>query len=163
MAEHMYLNNKYHIVKPGVNPNSWFASFSLFKSLSATNIISYAQRPPYPILISNPTFKQVVANLNKSDLLIYGTYFSFGFILSLFVTRPYHLLKDKLMVLHYGMHIFNIIAIYMVLNCSYYRLCGLMDNGLRWKRKDKSLNKYDFTSDFENNTIFKHFRERPDA
>jgi len=36
-----------------------------------------------------------------------------------------------------------------------------MDNGLRWKRSDMDLKKYDFTSDFEENTIYKHFRERP--
>ena len=45
--------------------------------------------------------------------------------------------------------------------CSYYRLAGLMDNGLRWKRPDRNMRKYDFTKDFEEGTIFKHFRERP--
>ena len=163
MAEHMYFNNKYHIVKPGVDPNSLFASFNVFKSISSTNIVPFAHRPPYPILISNPSFRQVVGNLNKSDLLVYAAVFSTGFTLSLFLTRPFNFLGQKLMVLHYTMHIFNIIGIVTALNCSYYRLAGLMDNGLRWKRKDKSLKKYDFTSDFEYNTIFRHFRERPDA
>jgi hypothetical protein len=162
MAEHMYFNNKYHIVKPGVNPNSLFASFNVFKSLGSTNIIAFAHRTPYPILISNPSFKQVLGNLNKSDLLVYASIFASAFGLSIFATRPFGYLVQKLMILHFNMHLFNIIGIVTALNCSYYRLTGLMDNGLRWKRKDKSLNKYDFTRDFENHTIFKHFRERAD-
>jgi len=32
---------------------------------------------------------------------------------------------------------------------SQYRLKGLVENGLRWKRKDEKLKKYDFTSEFE--------------
>ena len=32
---------------------------------------------------------------------------------------------------------------------SNYRLRGLVDNGLKWRRKDTSLRKYDFTSEFE--------------
>jgi hypothetical protein len=46
--------------------------------------------------------------------------------------------------------------------CSFYRLTGFMDNGLRWKHQERLYSKYDFTRDFELNTIFKHFRERPD-
>jgi len=35
-----------------------------------------------------------------------------------------------------------------------------VDNGLKWKRKEKRLVKYDFTSEFEDRTIWKHFRLR---
>jgi len=43
---------------------------------------------------------------------------------------------------------------------SYYRLKGLVDNGLRWKRPERKLRKYDFSTEFEDNTIWKHFRLR---
>ncbi len=46
------------------------------------------------------------------------------------------------------------------LNNSFYRLQGLTENGLVWKRKERKLNKYDFTSEFEDKTIWKHFRLR---
>ena len=41
---------------------------------------------------------------------------------------------------------------------SYYRLKGLVENGLRWKRPERKLRKYDFSSEFEENTVFKYFR-----
>ena len=37
---------------------------------------------------------------------------------------------------------------------------GFAYNGLQWRRKEKKLLKYDFTSDFEQKTIWKHFRLR---
>jgi hypothetical protein len=162
MAEQLYFNSKYHYVKPDANPNSLFSSFNIFKSLGASNIIPYEQRPPYPILISNPSFRQVLGNLNKSDFLVYSSIFFTGFGLSILTTRSYAILNQKLFILHVNMHLFNLLAIGIALNCSYYRLIGLMDNGLRWKKKDRNLNKYDFTRDFEKHTIFKHLRERND-
>ena len=162
MAEQLYFNSKYFYVKPGANPNSLFSSFNIFKSLGASNIIPCDQRPPYPILISNPSLRQVLGNLNKSDLLVYTAIFFTGFGLTVLTTRNFTLINQKLFILHVNMHLFNIFAIALALNCSYYRLIGLMDNGLRWKRNDKNLNKYDFTRDFEKHTIFKHFRERND-
>lgn len=43
---------------------------------------------------------------------------------------------------------------------SYYRLEGYVDNGLRWKTKEKKIRKYDFTSEFEEKTFWKHLRLR---
>ena len=43
---------------------------------------------------------------------------------------------------------------------SYYRLNGFVDNGLVWKRKERKLNKYDFTSELEANSFFKNLRIR---
>lgn len=48
----------------------------------------------------------------------------------------------------------------LALNNSYYRLAGFVDNGLEWSRKEKKLKKYDFTRDYEENTIWKHLRIR---
>jgi len=41
---------------------------------------------------------------------------------------------------------------------SYYRLVGLVDNGLVWRRKEESIKKYDFTSDYLKGTIWNFFR-----
>jgi len=41
---------------------------------------------------------------------------------------------------------------------SYYRLTGLVSNGLEWKRKDNKLKKYDFTTDYMKGTIWSFFR-----
>lgn len=55
---------------------------------------------------------------------------------------------------------FHFVGLLGAYSASHYRLTGLMDNGLRWRRPDYQLRKYDFTRDFEEKTIFKHFRER---
>jgi len=49
---------------------------------------------------------------------------------------------------------------YFALANSFYRLKGYVENGLRWKRPERKLNKYDFSKDFEKNTIWKFFRLR---
>jgi len=81
---------------------------------------------------------------------------------SLATTRIMNTLSIKFFVTHVYMHCYNLWGIYMMFQCSYYRLTGLMDNGLRWKTRDQKLKKYDFTRDFERQTIFKYFRERLD-
>ena len=40
------------------------------------------------------------------------------------------------------------------------RLKGRTENGLKWRRPDRKLIKYDFTKDFEANSIFKYLRIR---
>jgi hypothetical protein len=162
MAEYLYYNNKYHLINPSANPNGWLASFALFKSFAAVNVVPYEKRPPYPILIDRPTMSQIVANLNKSDVLMYFFIMGVGFTASYLTTRNWNIMQLKLTALHVYMHFFNLLGITTALNCSHGRLTGLMDNGLRWKRKDRKLTKYDFTKDFEKHTIFKHFRERID-
>jgi hypothetical protein len=38
------------------------------------------------------------------------------------------------------------------------RLCGLTENGLSWKYQHNSIKKYDFTSQYEQGTIWKYLR-----
>ena len=47
---------------------------------------------------------------------------------------------------------------FMAMNNSAYRLAGLIENGLEWKRREKRLDKYDFTTEFEKNSIWKMLR-----
>jgi hypothetical protein len=49
---------------------------------------------------------------------------------------------------------------YLALANSFYRLRGFVENGLRWRRPERKLNKYDFSKDFESKTIWKYFRLR---
>ena len=43
---------------------------------------------------------------------------------------------------------------------SFYRLKGYINNGLRWKRVEKKLYKYDLSSEHEKNSIWGFFRIR---
>lgn len=160
--QYEHFNEKYHILRQDINPDSLFASFGVFKKLNSSGVIGYDQRPPYPIIIDNPTVSQVFYNLNKSDLMVCAFFVALGFGASVIGSRKYQLLQAKFMFTKYSMYWYTLIGAFTAMNCSYYRLAGLMENGLRWKTKDLLYSKYDLTSDFERNTIFKHFRERID-
>jgi hypothetical protein len=156
------LNEKYYLLRKDINPSSLFASFVVFKKLRTGSLLSYDQRPPYPIIIDNPTISEVFYNLNKSDMLLSCTFIACGFAASLIASRRFLFLESKFLMTKYMMNWYTLLGIYIGMNCSYYRLTGLMENGLRWKNKDLVYSKYDLTSEFEKNTIFKHLRERVD-
>ena len=160
--QYEHFNEKYHILRKDKNPDSLFASFGVFRKLNNNGLVKYDQRPPYPIIIDNPTSSQVFHNLNKSDLLVCTFFVALGFGASILATRRYQFLESKFMMTKYMMWWYTLIGGFVAMNCSYYRLAGLMENGLRWKSKDILYSKYDLTSDFERNTIFKHLRERID-
>ena len=42
----------------------------------------------------------------------------------------------------------------------YQRLTGFYDNGLRWRRPEDKLRKFDLTSDFEKATFWGRFVQR---
>ncbi len=155
-------NQKYHILRPDKNPNGLFSSFRIFKAFHAYPILSMEERPPYPILIDDPTISQVFQNLNKSDFLLALSFMGLGFAMSIFSTRRFIFVEQKFYMTKHTMWLYSFTAAFLALQCSFYRLTGFMENGLRWKHRDMLYSKYDFTKDFEANTIFKHFRERID-
>jgi hypothetical protein len=159
MSSILNYKEKYHVINPESNSNKLFSSFNYFKSIRGNQIYRSDERPPYPVLISDPTINQVLSNMNKSDFLVYSFVMSGAFLVSVALTRNCITMTRKLRLLHLNMHFFNLIALTMATSCSFYRLTGFMDNGLRWRRSD-GLNKYDFTSDMESKSIFKYFRER---
>lgn len=159
MSSILNFNEKYHVINPESNSNRLFSSFNYFKSLRGNQVFRSDERPPYPVLISDPSIYQVLYNMNKSDFLLYLFVMSGAFLGSIALTRNTVTMTRKLRLLHFNMHFFNLVAMTMATSCSYYRLSGFMDNGLRWRRSD-GLNKYDFTSDMESKSVFKYLRER---
>jgi|LauGreDrversion4_2_1035121.scaffolds.fasta_scaffold350530_1 hypothetical protein len=155
-------NDKYYFLKTNSNHNSLFASFKVFKTMIRGNLTGYGRRPPYPIINGDPTFSEVFYNMNKSDYLVGFTFLPIGFLLTLGILNHVTLLNTKFIVMKNMMLWYSFLGFFAASLCSFYRLEGLMDNGLRWKHKEMLDNKYDFTSDFERNTIFKHFRIRLD-
>jgi hypothetical protein len=120
------------------------------------------ERPPYPILIDNPFISQVLENMNKSDILLGLSWVGLGFLSAIYCTRKFVNLSQKFFVTKHVMWWFTFTAVGLGTLPSYLRLTGFLDNGLRWKHKDMLYSKYDFTKDFEANTIFKHLRTRID-
>jgi hypothetical protein len=157
-----HFNPKYHILRPDKNPNSLFSSFKYLKTITPYPVLSIEERPPYPILIDDPSIGQVLQNLNKSDFLFGFSFVGLGFLMSILVSRKFFFLSQKFYVTKHTMWLYSIVGALLATHCSYCRLTGFLENGLRWKHKDLLYSKYDFTKDFEANTIFKHFRERLD-
>jgi hypothetical protein len=155
-------NPKYHILRPDKNPNSLFSSFKFLKTVHPYSMLSIEERPPYPILIDDPSISQVFQNLNKSDFLVALSFVGLGFLNSIFISRKFFFLSQKFFITKHIMWFYTFFGIIMATQCSFYRLTGFLENGLRWKHKDMLYSKYDFTKDFEANSIFKHFRERLD-
>ena len=119
------------------------------------------ERPPYPIIISNASFADVFWNMNKADLGIFLGSIPVGFVCGRWVVK-FHFGNEYM-----RKRVFNAVYTYILavgfflgMNNSAYRLSGLVENGLRWKRKTPTFNKYDFTSHFESNSIWKALRVR---
>jgi hypothetical protein len=155
-------NEKYHILRTDINPHSLFASFNVFKKITTNGIYKFDQRPPYPILMSNPTYGDALDNMNKSDALVGLTIGLLSLPIGFFVTSQFGTLQHKFYVMKWIARLYVFFGAYMSFTCSAYRLMGYMDNGLRWKHQDLVELKYDFTRDFESKTIWKYLRERND-
>lgn len=162
MENTLYFNDKFHYLASNDKLNGWFSSFNIFKYQKAVNFYHFDERPPYPVLNDQATVSQVFFNLNKSDFLVFLTMLGAGQLVTLSVTKYFITLKSKFHVSNYLLSLYAITGMVLAMNCSFYRLAGLMDNGLRWKRQGHISNKYDLTKHYERNSIFKHFRERAD-
>lgn len=128
-----------------------FSSFSIFK-LKPYKHIRHLMRPPFPILESNPSVKNVIANFNKSDVLLFFTLY--GIVISTIIhsTQVTRILKEKYTVAKLlGMLGFTT-SLMFAGSASYLRLIGSIDNGYRWKYNEQLL--YDTTSEIDNNTIW---------
>lgn len=71
------------LLSTGVNS----AAFDMFASLRCIfsirkrdKIYSLDERPPFPIINDKPLFTEVLANLQLSDLVLFGTVYSFGLL-----------------------------------------------------------------------------------
>eukprot|EP01015_Nassula_variabilis_P026511 TRINITY_DN530_c0_g1_i9.p3 TRINITY_DN530_c0_g1~~TRINITY_DN530_c0_g1_i9.p3 ORF type:complete len:155 (+),score=17.60 TRINITY_DN530_c0_g1_i9:92-556(+) len=141
--------------------DSLLGGLNLFLRRDNRYIISAGERPPYPIIISNPTFTQVLRNMNRADLGIIigfvllsvplGRYVSSSGSLNLFMKR-----KLFYSCLQMGVLFGSITAA----NNSFFRLTGHIENGLKWRRRGKQLNKYDLTSEYEKGTFWHSLRLR---
>ena len=145
------------------------SSFGLFSSVRflwtmAGNKMMYGQyeRPPFPIKVDMPTVGDILSEARVSDAFMGLSIYSGGLVFAYFCSRPMTMLQQRLGVYHGVSHMFLAFAVASMVMLPYRRLTGYWDNGLRWKRPDDRLRKFDNTSHFEANTIFKHFRIRPD-
>ena len=67
----LLVNPEYHISHKDRDPSRLFASFGIFKTFNSSNQVGYNERPPYPILNGKPTIRDILSNINKSDICLY--------------------------------------------------------------------------------------------
>ena len=120
------------------------------------------ERPPFPIKVDAPTTGDILKEFRMSDLVmglsLYGAGVCWGYLAS----RPFVMVTQRLVVFHGISHMFLATTLCMTLTMPYRRLTGYADNGLRWTTPADKLKKFDTTSHFEQATIWKRFRVRPE-
>ena len=140
-----------------------YSSFNPFNSIKSIldfggkSIYGTYERPPYPIIVDTPTLRDIFANLRFSDMVLFGSFYGTGIVWSYVLSRPFTQLMQRLIVYHGVSHIFFFVGATLALSCSYRRLTGYADNGLRWRTPTDKLNKYDSTSEFEKATFWGRF------
>lgn len=139
------------------------SSFSPFHSLKGViarsgtkQIYGPYERPPYPIIIDRPTVKDVIANISFPDFVLGGTMYTIGLVGGYLCSKNMHLLQHRLVVYHGISHLGMVGGFSAMFLVSFRRLTGFYDNGLRWKKPEDKLRKYDNTSHFEGATIWKY-------
>ena len=112
-------------------------------------------RPPYPIIIDRPTVKDVITNMKFSDYVMGATVYGSGMIGAYICSRPMIDLSQKLLVYHVLSHMALVVAVGSMGILSMRRLTGFYDNGLRWRKPEDKLRKYDNTSYYEKATFWR--------
>ena len=120
------------------------------------------ERPPFPIKVDAPSVNDVWKEFRPSDLVMGVSIYGAGIVWSYVASRPFPIITQRLIVFHGLSHIFCVAALSMCFTIPYRRLTGYADNGLRWTTPTDRLKKFDATSHFEEATIWKRFRVRPD-
>ena len=93
-----------------------------------------------------------------SDFVLGGTVYGGGILFGFVASRPFPDLHQRLLVYHGISHIFFVTAISMMVIVTYRRISGFWDNGLRWRKPEDRLRKYDNTSHFEAATVWGKLR-----
>ena len=106
-------------------------------------------------MIDTPTLTDIVRNWQYSDLVMGGTIYGSGILWSYTLSRTFPSLMSRLVVYHGLSHMFFVLGLSFMMTVPYRRLTGFADNGLRWRKPDDKLKKYDNTSEFEKATIWK--------
>eukprot|EP01017_Pseudomicrothorax_dubius_P040870 TRINITY_DN6477_c0_g1_i1.p1 TRINITY_DN6477_c0_g1~~TRINITY_DN6477_c0_g1_i1.p1 ORF type:complete len:118 (+),score=10.35 TRINITY_DN6477_c0_g1_i1:171-524(+) len=70
--------------------DSFFGFLNVFKRFDSRFTLTHGDRPPYPVIIDNPTLGEVIRNLNRADLgLFLSAFFFLGFPLARWATSTH--------------------------------------------------------------------------
>lgn len=133
--------------------------------LNSNNVVlgaSATSESPYPPIVFNPTMKQVLNNWNIADstlsliAMAISTAFSFRVSTKVHFNSIFSRRQD-----FYAMIAMSaILSFTLGARNSFYRLEGLVPNGLRARKVTEPV-KYDYTSEFLNNSFLSWIYEAP--
>jgi len=156
------INPELHIVTPNYRKSGWLDSFgNLFKIAGTSHFLHQTTRPPFPILMDKVTVTDVFHEMNKSDLLLFGTFYFSGIVFSYFAARKVSPIDYRMILFQTCSFCFTLTGAGLAFLHPWQRLIGVKDNGLRWRRPDR-MKKYDFTSELFEHKIYKHFKVKTD-
>jgi hypothetical protein len=122
---------------------------------NSNRIISPYERPPYPILVDVPTASQLAGEWRACDFFAVGVFYAFGTGLAFWASRPFPMMYQRTLIYHILSHAALVTGGTVFLGMiPYQRLTGFYDNGLRWKKPENKLRKFDNTSEFEKATFW---------
>ena len=93
-----------------------------------------------------------------SDWVMGSTIYGTGIVWSFAISRPFPAIMQRLLVYHATSHLFFVAAAMSMIIVPYRRLTGYWENGLRWRKPEDKLHKFDTTSHFERATGWDRFR-----
>ena len=124
--------------------------------------MSSYERPPFPILIEKPSIYDLLGSFKFSDLFMFCTIYGAGTLGAFALSRGFPLMTLRMLIYHGTSHMFFCTALSATTMVAYRRLTGFWDNGLRWRKPEDRLNKFDTTSHFEKATGWSRFKINPD-
>ena len=139
--------------------NGPLSSLSAFwKRVGHKSNYNVYDRPPFPIIIDKPSMQDLVSSFRFSDYFMFGTVYGTGILWSYHISRNFPVLTQRLVVYHAMSHLFFLGGLAALAVVPYRRLTGYWENGLRWRKPEDRLHKFDTTSHFERSTGWDRFR-----
>ena len=89
---------------------------------------------------------------------MFGAIYGVGVLWAFTISRPFTSVMQKLLIFHATSHMFFVFGAMSLFTMPYRRLTGFWENGLRWRKPEDKLNKFDSTSHFEKATGWDRFR-----
>jgi hypothetical protein len=132
----------------------WVHSFKLNRNNYILGGKTGLNEKPYPVIVSSPSFPQVVNNWNRADTGLVLTCFLGGLLLARRLVGKDLLLSSLIDKRTEYRRIHRMIVVFglaLALRNSNYRLEGYVPNGLPHNEADEPL-KYDFTTEIISNT-----------
>lgn len=122
----------------------------MFQVGSMKHVYEPGERTPYPIIIEEPLFRDIVANMKLPEWMPFLVSIPVGAMISYRFTKPlssFPLTRRRAFTGVWGSTM--MFAVWMGIKGSFYKLTGFEDNGLSWKTPDLKVKKYVFTQDMQ--------------